>query len=130
MGAETNLEKLLADMCPELDETVFTFAAIPSARHLPPALQPIGTFVEAEGLTVIAPLQEVERANLAHGGSWAKISLTVHSSLAAVGLTAAITSALAANGISANVVAGFYHDHLFVPWERRHEAMNLLTNFR
>ncbi len=57
---------------------------------------------------------------------WARISLTLHSDLAAVGLTAAFAAALAAAGISANVVAGFYHDHIFVPWERRGDAMEAL----
>jgi hypothetical protein len=55
------------------------------------------------------------------------ISLTIHSSLAAVGLTAAIASALAEQGISANVVAAYFHDHLFVPWEQRLQAMAVLS---
>jgi uncharacterized protein len=50
----------------------------------------------------------------------------VHSDLAAVGLTAAFAGALASEGISCNVIAGFHHDHLFVPWERRADAMAAL----
>ncbi|XHR98735.1 transporter [Sphingomonas sp. DBB INV C78] len=73
---------------------------------------------EDEGETVIA-----EDAD----GGWARISLTIHSSLAAVGLTAAISTALAKAGISANVVAGHYHDHIFVPWDRRIDAMAVLN---
>jgi hypothetical protein len=56
-----------------------------------------------------------------------RISLTVHSSLAAVGLTAAVATALAREGISANVVAGSYHDYLLVPWDRRDAAMAALA---
>jgi len=59
-------------------------------------------------------------------GQWARISLGVHSSLDAVGLTAALSRALAEAGISANVVAGLNHDHIFVPWDRRAEALTVL----
>ena len=72
---------------------------------------------EDEGLTSICPDDE---------GQWARISLEVHSSLEAVGLTAVISSRLAQEGISANIVAGGLHDHLFVPWDRREEALALL----
>lgn len=84
----------------------------------------VGAFAlvaEDEGMTVIAPLSLVPAE-----AAWARISLTLHSDLAAVGLTAAFARALAEVGISANVVAGFYHDHIFVPWERRGDAMAAL----
>ena len=70
---------------------------------------------EAEGVTIIR-----------QGSGWARITLAVHSSLEAVGLTAAVAGALAEQGISANMVAAFHHDHLFVPWSRRAEAMVVL----
>ena len=73
---------------------------------------------EAEGTTVIAP--DVD-------GDWARISLAVHSSLSAVGLSAAIAQALAALDLPANIVAGYHHDHLFVPWTRRHDAVAALA---
>ena len=72
---------------------------------------------EDEGLTVIRPHPD---------GEWARISLEVHSSLSAVGLTAALSSALADAGISANIVAALRHDHLFVPWDRREEALRCI----
>ena len=70
---------------------------------------------EAEGVTIVRP-----------GEGWARITLTIHSSLEAVGLTAAVAAALAARGISANMIAAVHHDHVFVPWERREEAMTAL----
>lgn len=70
---------------------------------------------EAEGVTIIR-----------QGSGWARITLAVHSSLDAVGLTAAVASVLTGHGISANMVAGFHHDHLFVPWGRRAEALAVL----
>jgi len=72
---------------------------------------------EEEGLTVIGPDP---------AGEWARISLGVHSSLDAVGMTAALSTRLTEAGISANVVAAFYHDHFFVPWDRREEALACL----
>lgn len=78
---------------------------------------------EDEGMTVVAAEAVLLAAGIAHQGSWARISLKVHSDLTAVGLTAAISAALTAQGISANVVAGYHHDHVFVQWARRHDAM-------
>lgn len=72
---------------------------------------------EDEGLTSIHPDNR---------GQWARISLEIHSSLEAVGLTAVISSRLAEKGISANIVAARLHDHLFVPWDRREEALAVL----
>ena len=62
------------------------------------------------------------------GAGWARITLQVHSSLAAVGLTARVAESLAERGISANMVAAFHHDHVFVPWPRRAEALIILEN--
>lgn len=62
------------------------------------------------------------------GKGWARVTLQVHSSLAAVGLTARIATVLAEAGISANMVAAFHHDHVFVPWGRRAEALKILEN--
>jgi len=74
---------------------------------------------EDEGLTAIGTDPD---------GDWARISLGVHSSLDAVGLTAALSARLTAYGIAANIVAGRYHDHLFVPWDRRKEALDCLRS--
>ena len=74
---------------------------------------------EKEGLTII----RVESS-----GQWARISLGVHSSLDTVGLTAELSRRLADAGISANIVAGLNHDHIFVPWDRREEAADLLRS--
>lgn len=127
MIGETDLNKLIARMEPSLSETMFAFANVPSAGDIPAAVTVIGTFLENEGLTIIGPLEEFAWVGLDHSDAWAKISLTVHSSLSAIGLTAKVTSALADQRISANVIAAFFHDHIFVPWEKRHLAMSVLT---
>jgi hypothetical protein len=126
MSGETDLETLLRSMKPHLAGTAYTFA-MAAACEVPPGVSILGSFVEDEGLSIVAPLAEIERAGLAHAGSWAKISLTIHSSLSAVGLTASVASALAEHGISANMIAAYYHDHIFVPWDKRHEAMSILN---
>jgi uncharacterized protein len=115
--AETDLKVLLATMEPELVPEPYGFAVWKGA--LP--FQPFATVAEAEGLTVVARL-----SHLGAGEPWARISLTVQSDLAAVGLTAAFAGALGREGISCNVIAGVHHDHLFVPWDRREDAMAAL----
>lgn len=114
---ETDLKVLLATMEPVLFPEPYGFAVWKGA--LP--FQPFATVAEAEGLTVVAPL-----AALGGGEPWARISLTVHSDLAAVGLTAVFARALAEVAISCNVIAGVHHDHLFVQWDRRADAMAAL----
>lgn len=121
MSGEADLAVLLRAMQPELHVQAYGYAVTDVAV--------VGAFAqiaETEGMTVIATLEVLAAHGIVAEPVWARISLTVHSDLAAVGLTAAIAQALAVKGISANVVAGFYHDHVFVPWERRLDAMAAL----
>jgi uncharacterized protein len=124
MAGERDLTVLLRTMEPVLTEVPYGFA-VWAGGALP--FQPFATVAEEEGLTVVGPLVGMLDAGMA-SDPWARISLTVHSDLAAVGLTAAFAAALAGVGISANVIAGFHHDHLFVPWERRAAALAALQD--
>jgi hypothetical protein len=74
---------------------------------------------EDEGTTAIV-------AGPGEGAAFARITLTVHSALEGIGLTAAVAAAIAEAGIACNVVAAFHHDHLLVPWDRRGEALERL----
>lgn len=114
MEGERDLSRLLQALSPRLYPDRYSFSAV-----VEPALQEeqFALVREEEGLTLIGPDPS---------GEWARISLGVHSSLDAVGLTAALSSRLAESGISANIVAGLHHDHLFVPWDRRKEALDCL----
>jgi hypothetical protein len=114
-------------MQPSLSEVEFGFGTVADPAAAEQICDIIATFQEEEGLSVVAPARALAEAGVRHSAGWAMISLAVHSSLAAVGLTAAIASALAEHGISANVVAAYYHDHIFVPWERRDQAMAILA---
>lgn len=113
MAGETSLSTLLRSMSPHLNEGAYVFCSLTNAAQLN-GVQPLGSFQEAEGLTVILPRQHAEHLCLPFSYVAAWLTLHVHSALEAVGLTAAVATALAQEGISCNVIAGFYHDHLFV----------------
>lgn len=124
MSGEMDLAVLLRSMEPVLDAAPYGYGVMAAG-----SVAPVGAFAviaEAEGVTVVADVAVLEQAGIAVDGQWARISLTVHSSLSAVGLTAAIAAALGREGISANVVAGYYHDHVFVQWALRADAMAAL----
>ena len=113
MTGETNLSRLLASLSPRLNPGRFVFCSVPQPTVVQVAAA-LGRIREAEGTTLILAREEAERLGLAYDYLAAWITLEVHSSLAAVGLTAAFAKALAGEGISCNVIAGFHHDHLFV----------------
>ena len=127
MSGESDLAALLRSMEPSLHAVEHGYGHLAAGQDLPAGLTPFALMHEAEGMSVVAPVEVLARHGVDHLGGWARISLTVHSDLAAVGLTAAIAAALAADGISANVVAGYFHDHVLVPWSRRDDAMAALA---
>lgn len=127
MSGETNLAKLLSSMSPSCDNQMYGFATMPQADFVKLSFVPKCMFVEAEGVTVIATIDALVDGNIECMGPFACITLTVHSSLEAVGLTAAFATALGSANISANVVAAYYHDHIFVDWEDRSEAIAVLN---
>lgn len=127
MSGETNLEQMLATLSPTLIDGDYVFCSFPGAAYGDHAdLAPIAAIREAEGLTLIIPRRLADEKGLNYGSVFRGISLSVHSSLDAVGLTAAFSSKLAGYGISANVVAGYYHDHLFVQQDQAANAIAAL----
>ena len=131
MSGEKNLQKLIATMTPVLIEHEYVFATLVSATHeYLLSLDPIGTFKENEGWTVILRKNKADEVGIDYSGIFRCITLNVHSSLDAVGLTAAVSTKLTEVNISANVVAAYYHDHIFVAVEdgnRAIAALNELT---
>jgi uncharacterized protein len=121
MPGEHNLEVLLGAMAPALDPEEYVFCT--ADRILG---DPIGAFREDEGWTLVLRRAEAERLAIPHTFPCRRITLTIHSSLDAVGLLAAVTAELAAAGISVNVTSGYYHDHLFVPANRAGAAFDTL----
>jgi uncharacterized protein len=124
MSGETNLAILIKGMTPVLSDEPYGFICMEKVAS-------VGSYfaliTEDEGTTIIATRDSLEAAGLSVPSLWARITLHIHSALEAVGLTAAFARALGDVSISANVIAGFHHDHIFVQWEKRHEAMNALT---
>lgn len=119
-GSITDLRALLMQMAPELSDREWAFHAVSDARFIPETA--FAVIREEEGVTVVIPAQ----AAASDAERFARITLRVHSALGAVGLTAAVSNVLATSGIACNVIAGLHHDHLFVSWERREEALKLL----
>jgi hypothetical protein len=128
-NGETNLEKLLKSMQPILRDGTFVFAHIPLAQEKSVKDCCIQFFREEEGMAAILRKEDAARLNVKAIYESRMISLMVHSSLDAVGFLAAITTKLAASGISVNPVSAFYHDHLFVPVEKAELAMTRLCEF-
>ena len=128
MPGEGNLRTLLQNMNPEMHDGIFVFCSVPEDEEIPAPLKPVQIFREREGTTLIMRREEAEAAGLPYQFASRMITLTVHSSLEAIGFLAAITGRLTEAGISVNAVSAFYHDHLFVPEHRAEEALRHLQN--
>ncbi|MBT5187295.1 MAG: ACT domain-containing protein [Kordiimonadaceae bacterium] len=127
MTGIVELKELLKNMEPVLYEGEFVFCTVEKKLNEEILkLEPIGTFCEEEGLTLILSKSKADQNNLSYAGVFCQISLKVHSSLEAVGLTAAFSNALKNVGVSANVIAGYYHDHIFVPKDHAEIALKAL----
>jgi hypothetical protein len=126
MAGESDLTKLLSVMRPELNPGRYVFATVGGA--VPSGVSPVVTVAEPEGLTLVVRKEEADAAGLSYDYVAGWITLRIHSALEAVGLTAAVAKQLAEAGLSCNVVAGYHHDHLFVPYQRATLAIALLED--
>jgi hypothetical protein len=127
MSGERDLDRLLAGLAPELEPRPFVFARL-AGEPGPELVAAVFAVVrEREGVTVVLAAESAGQLALPVETLWAKVTLTIHSDLAAVGMMAAVAAELAGAGIAVNPVAGWHHDHLLVPWERREEAVGLLA---
>jgi len=127
MNGETDIDRLIRGLSAHLVEGTFVFVTV-SRGDVPTGLDPVMTFQEAEGTTLILPKDAAEKAGLAYEFPSRMITLEIHSSLEAVGFLARITNALAAANMGVNPVSGYFHDHLFVPVDRADDAMRVLAN--
>ena len=129
MTGITELSALLSSMSPELQKEEFVFCSVKGRIADYIHLNPVCFFQEQEGLTLVLSVDSAIQAYLPFDAKFKQITLTVHSSLEAVGLTAAIAEKLTAHNISANVIAAYYHDHIFVPTDKAEQAMDALKTF-
>jgi hypothetical protein len=126
MTGESNLLNLLSGMRPQLNPGRYVFTTV--AGGVPSGISPVATIIEDEGLTLVVREEEADAAGLAYDYVAGWITLRVHSALEAVGLTATFARELADAGLSCNVIAGFHHDHLFVPHENAAQAVAVLED--
>jgi hypothetical protein len=125
MLGERNLNQLLLHLEPQLAEEAYVYVRTTKINSIP-FRELFALIKEAEGYTLILEKQIADQRQLDYEYVAAKITIQVHSSLEAVGLTAALSGQLAKAGISCNVIAAYYHDHLFVNFDQRIEAIKTL----
>ena len=125
MSGETSLNELLKTLSAQLVEDVYVFVTLPD-DSVPENIAARMVFRETEGTTLILQKSEAETFGLAYEFPCRMITLNVHSSLEAVGFIARIATELARHDMGVNPVSGFFHDHLFVPDGREHDAMRIL----
>lgn len=125
-SGETDLKQLLRALEPKHNPGDYVFCVVDDLSKVDPKAI-IMLFREKEGHTIILRKELADRLNLSYSFTAGWITLGVHSSLAAVGLTASFSQALSQRGISCNVVAAYYHDHIFVDKKDTEEALNILS---
>ncbi|MDO6442296.1 MULTISPECIES: ACT domain-containing protein [unclassified Marinobacter] len=123
------LQDLIKQLSPALDSKSYVYCTVPEAKYGElGSLNPIVSIAELEGLTLVIPLEQAKDEGLDYYRVFRRITLKGHSSLEALGLTSVVTTLLTERGITTNVIAGFYHDHMFVPSDRADEAMAALKD--
>ncbi|SFC97007.1 ACT domain-containing protein [Flavobacterium phragmitis] len=128
MSGEKDLKQLLKSMKPELNAGNYVFCQVENLGNINLDIVEM-FFREKEAITLILKKETADLLQLEYSVLMAWITLTVHSSLEAVGLTAAFSKALSDNGISCNVVAAYYHDHIFVNEKDAKKAIEVLNSF-
>jgi len=126
MTGEMNLPRLLSSMEPMLHPEEFVFCTVSQEKRRTLDVDPIMEFREDEGLTLVLQRKQAEENGLSFIYPCKRITLSIHSSLEAVGFLAAITTKLAAAQLSVNPVSAYYHDHLFIPSDKADLVMELL----
>ena len=118
-----NLDETLAALDAQIEGN-YVFA---TTDTVPPGLEPFAVIREKEGVTIVAKAAEAYQYGLGRPELFARITPTAVTALDSVGLTATITQTVASRGIPCNVIAGFHHDHFFVPADKAREVVAILA---
>lgn len=113
---------MISGMAPDLSETIWHFC---TGRDVD-TTGALAMFEEEEGRSLVLSDDLAAARGFDRSLPMARITLRVHSALDGVGLTAAVAGALANAGIPCNMVAAYHHDHAFVPWDQRQQALEIL----
>ncbi|MFB0945588.1 MAG: hypothetical protein ACI9V1_000501 [Spirosomataceae bacterium] len=124
---EMDIDVILRSMSPRLNEGEYVFVTLTDISQVN-RNDTICELREAEGTTVVIEKSKADELGFTYNYVAAWITLNVHSALESVGLTAAFSTALTQHNISCNVIAGFYHDHIFVDAKDATKAIEVITN--
>jgi hypothetical protein len=128
MAGEKNLSKMLENLSPVMTEQEYVFCTFTKSSYGDLSdLEPIASVMEDEGLTLVLKKERAIQAGVEYFDTFRCISLGIHSDLTSVGLTAKISSVLYQHGISSNMIAGYFHDHIFVPSDKALNALEVLS---
>ena len=124
------LDKLLKAMNPVLNPQIFVFISVSNKADIQQIENFQGCYKESEGMTFILEKTIADQQGLIYSGTWRAITISIHSDLEAVGFTAKIAKALAQAAIPCNVIAAYYHDHIYVPSGQADKAMKVLADLQ
>ncbi len=129
MADQTTLSEVLKALTVSCDDVTYGFVSVENTEFKFEEGM-LGTFQEKEGVTIVATNEYLAKNGLQPEALFAKVTVEIETSLQMVGLTAMLATKLAENNISANVIAGYFHDYIFVQYEMRQKALDVLNSLK